>query len=208
MTATVLDSKPVTAPKGVDQDVDQTEVWSWVARAQQGDSEAFGLVYRRYAFTVYKFINARVKHIPTAEDLTGDVFLRAFRRIGQVQWQGRDLAAWLLTIARNVITDHFKSRKNSEVTLPVFEFECPEPGPEGAPEDMVANHLNNLTLVAAVMKLTPPQRAVIEMRFLRQMSTRETADALGKTVGAVKAAQNRAVKVLAEILHAAELVTP
>jgi RNA polymerase sigma-70 factor, ECF subfamily len=182
------------------QPADQVEIWSYVARAQRGDGEAFGLIYARYSFTIFKFINARVKHIPTAEDLTSDTFLRAFRRIGHVQWQGRDLAAWLLTIARNVVTDHFKSRRRSEVTLPVFEFECPEPGPEGAPDSMVANHLINIALITAVTKLTPPQRRCIELRFLGELSTAETAQAMGKTKGAVKALQCRAVRALGELL--------
>jgi RNA polymerase sigma-70 factor (ECF subfamily) len=179
---------------------DQVEIWSYVARAQQGDKEAFGLIYTRYSFTIFKFINARVKHIPTAEDLTSDTFLRALRRIGHVQWQGRDLAAWLLVIARNVVTDYFKSRRRSEVMLPVFEFELVEPGPEGRPEATVTNHLTNLTLLGAVMKLTPPQRAVIEMRFLREMTTAETATAMKKTTGAIKALQCRAVRALGQLL--------
>lgn len=179
---------------------DQVEVWGYVARAQRGDGEAFGFIYARYAYTIFKFINARVKHVPTAEDLTSDTFLRAFRRIGHVQWQGRDLAAWLLTIARNVVTDHFKSRRRSEVTLPVFEFECPEQGPEGAPDSMVANHLINIALITAVTKLTPPQRRCIELRFLGELSTAETAKVMGKTKGAVKALQCRAVRALGELL--------
>lgn len=211
MTAPVIDQSALAAvhvsslPAASEMPVpvmpsDQVGMWAEVARAQAGDGEAFGRIYAHYAHTIYKFINARVKHIPTAEDLTSDTFLRAFRRIGYVQWQGRDLAAWLLTIARNVVTDFFKSRRRSEVVLPVFEFECPEPGPEGAPDTMVANHLVNIALITAVTKLTPPQRRVIELRFLGEMSTAETAKAMGKKPGAIKALQCRAIRKLGEML--------
>ena len=93
------------------------EVWALVERAQAGESEAFGLIYDRYVDTVFRFVYFRVGNRQLAEDLTSDTFLRALKRIGSFTWQGRDLGAWLVTIARNLVADHFKSgRYRLEVT--------------------------------------------------------------------------------------------
>ena len=80
-----------------------------VARSQAGEPEAFGLLYDRYVDLVYRYIYYRVGSPTLAEDLVSETFLRALRRIDSFTWQGRDFAAWLVTIARNLIADHFKS---------------------------------------------------------------------------------------------------
>jgi RNA polymerase sigma-70 factor (ECF subfamily) len=88
-----------------------------VERAQAGEAEAFGLLYDRYFDTVFRFVYFRVGNRQLAEDLTSDTFLRALKRIGSFTWQGRDLGAWLVTIARNLVADHFKSgRYRLEIT--------------------------------------------------------------------------------------------
>ncbi len=183
---------------------DQAATWADVARTQAGDGAAFGRIYAQYAHAVFKFINARVKHTPTAEDLTSDVFLRAFRRIGMVTWQGRDLAAWLLTIARNVVTDFFKSRKRSEVLLGDVSYVSDADFDRTAldtrpvqPDAPVLARLDHDVLLAAIAALTPPQREVIRYRFLEQLSTAETCARMGKNTGAIKALQCRAMKNLA-----------
>src|SRR5206468_11851041 len=85
------------------------EVWALVERAQAGEAEAFGLIYDRYFDTVFRFVYFRVGNRQLAEDLTADTFLRALKRIGSFTWQGPDLGVWLVTIARNLVADHFKS---------------------------------------------------------------------------------------------------
>ena len=88
-----------------------------VEAAQGGETEAFGRLYDHYSDTVYRYIYYRVGCKATAEDLTSETFLRALRRIGTFTWQGRDFGAWLVTIARNLVADHFKSsRFRLEVT--------------------------------------------------------------------------------------------
>ena len=92
-------------------------IMALVERAQDGDGEAFGQLYDHYADTVYRYIYYRVGGKATAEDLTSETFLRALRRIGTFTYQGRDFGAWLVTIARNLVADHFKSsRFRLEVT--------------------------------------------------------------------------------------------
>jgi RNA polymerase sigma-70 factor (ECF subfamily) len=178
------------------------EVWALVERAQKGESEAFGLIYDRYFDTVFRFIYFRVGNRPLAEDLTSDTFLRALKRIGSFTWQGRDLGAWLVTIARNLVADHFKSgRYRLEVTTgDVLDADQAERGPEGTPELAVIDHITNVDLLTAVKKLNPEQQECIVLRFLHGFSVAETAQTMGKNEGAIKALQYRAVRALHRLL--------
>ncbi len=191
-----------TYPSRPDPGDAAAEVWALVERAQQGDGEAFGLIYDRYMDTVFRFIFFRVGNRPLAEDLTADTFLRALKRIGSFTWQGRDLGAWLVTIARNLVADHFKSgRYRLEVsTGDVLDADQAERGPEGSPEAAVVDHITNVTLLAAVKQLNPEQRECIVLRFLNGFSVAETAQAMGKNEGAIKALQYRAVRALNRLL--------
>lgn len=179
-----------------------TEVWALVERAQAGEAEAFGQIYDRYVDTVFRFIYFRVGNRQLAEDLTSDTFLRALKRIGSFTWQGRDLGAWLVTIARNLVADHFKSgRYRLEVTTgDVLDADREDRGPEGSPEAAVVNHITNVALLSAVKQLNPEQQECIVLRFLQGFSVAETAQAMGKNEGAIKALQYRAVRALARLL--------
>jgi RNA polymerase sigma-70 factor (ECF subfamily) len=178
------------------------EVWALVERAQGGDADAFGLIYDRYLDTVFRFIYFRVGNRPLAEDLTADTFLRALKRIGSFTWQGRDLGAWLVTIARNLVADHFKSgRYRLEVTTgDVLDADREDRGPEGSPELAVVDHITNVALLTAVRQLNPEQQECIVLRFLQGFSVAETAQAMGKNEGAIKALQYRAVRALHRLL--------
>lgn len=178
------------------------EVWALVERAQAGETEAFGLIYDRYVDTVFRFVYFRVGNRQLAEDLTSDTFLRALKRIGSFTWQGRDLGAWLVTIARNLVADHFKSgRYRLEVTTgDVMDAEREDRGPEGSPEAAVVDHITNVALLTAVKQLNPEQQECIVLRFLQGFSVAETARAMGKNEGAIKALQYRAVRALARLL--------
>lgn len=177
-------------------------VWVLVERAQAGDAEAFGQIYDRYLDTVFRFIYFRVGNRQLAEDLASDTFLRALKRIGSFTWQGRDPGAWLVTIARNLVADHFKSgRYRLEVTTgDVLDADREDRGPEGSPESAVVDHITNVALLTAVKQLNPEQQECIVLRFLHGFSVAETAQAMGKNEGAIKALQYRAVRALARLL--------
>ena len=135
-----------------------------------------------------------------AEDLVSETFLRALRRIDSFTWQGRDFAAWLVTIARNLIADHFKSgRYRLEITTEDILESGPAQTTDG-PESLVLDSLTNATLLSAVKKLNPEQQECIVLRFLQGLSVNETALAMGKNDGAIKALQYRAVRALARLL--------
>jgi RNA polymerase sigma-70 factor (ECF subfamily) len=197
---------PPTSPAGFPSRPDPsdpaTEVWALIERAQAGEAEAFGLIYDRYVDTVFRFVYFRVGNRQLAEDLTSDTFLRALKRIGSFTWQGRDLGAWLVTIARNLVADHFKSgRYRLEVTTgDVLDADREDRGPEGSPEAAVVEHITNVALLSAVKQLNPEQQECIVLRFLQGFSVAETARAMGKNEGAIKALQYRAVRALARLL--------
>jgi RNA polymerase sigma-70 factor (ECF subfamily) len=173
-----------------------------VTRAQAGDAKAFGEIYDRYCDTVFRYIYFRVSTRTLAEDLAQETFLRALRRIGSFTWQGRDLGAWLVTIARNLVADHFKSgRCRLEVpTAEVLDADQVDHHDESHPEKLVLDHLTNTTLLTAVKRLNPEQQACIVFRFLQGFSVSETAQAMRKNEGAIKALQYRAVRSLARLL--------
>ncbi|MFI9641758.1 ECF subfamily RNA polymerase sigma factor, BldN family [Micromonospora sp. NPDC051925] len=195
-------TSPTGFPSRPDPSDPATEVWALVERAQGGEAEAFGLIYDRYVDTVFRFVYFRVGNRQLAEDLTSDTFLRALKRIGSFTWQGRDLGAWLVTIARNLVADHFKSgRYRLEVTTgDVLDADREDRGPEGSPEAAVVEHITNVALLTAVTRLNPEQQECIVLRFLQGLSVAETARAMGKNEGAIKALQYRAVRALARLL--------
>jgi RNA polymerase sigma-70 factor (ECF subfamily) len=178
------------------------EMRALVERAQGGEAEAFGLIYDRYIDAVFRFIYFRVGHRQLAEDLTSDTFLRALTGLGRFTWQGRDLGAWLVTIARNLVADHFKSgRYRLEVTTgDLLDEDSIDNNPEGSPEAVVVHHIANVALLTAVKQLNPEQQECIVLRFLRGLSVAETARAMSKKEGAIKALQYRAVRALHRLL--------
>ncbi|WP_231492269.1 ECF subfamily RNA polymerase sigma factor, BldN family [Glycomyces sp. NRRL B-16210] len=187
------------------QDGDQAdgdEVAELVARAQDGDPRAFGEIYDRYNDTVYRYIYFRVNNAQLAEDLASETFLRALRRISSFSWQGRAFGAWLVTIARNLVVDHFKSgRYRLEIVKPdVLGGDAPDSDPATSPETAALEKLSNATLLTAVKKLNPDQQECIVLRFLQGFTVAETARTMGKNEGAVKALQYRAVRTLARLL--------
>lgn len=188
-------------PPAIEAD-DPSGIWAHVQRAQQGDTAAFGPIYDRYVDTVFRFIYFRVGNRPLAEDLTSETFLRAFKRIGSFSWQGRDFGAWLTTIARNLVADHFKSgRYRLEITTgDVLDADREDRGPEGSPETAVVDHLTNVALLKAVRQLNPEQQECIVLRYLQGFSVTETAQAMVMTEGAVKSLAYRAVRTLARTL--------
>ncbi|MBW1597529.1 ECF subfamily RNA polymerase sigma factor, BldN family [Streptomyces sp. JJ38] len=179
-------------------DGDSRRMMDLVERAQGGEADAFGMLYDQYADTVYRYIYYRVGSRATAEDLTSETFLRALRRIGTFTWQGRDFGAWLVTIARNLVADHFKS---SRFRLEVTTGEMLDANEvERSPEESVLERLSNDTLLDAVRRLNPQQQECVTLRFLHGLSVAETARIMGKNEGAIKTLQYRAVRTLARLL--------
>jgi RNA polymerase sigma-70 factor, ECF subfamily len=190
--------KPPEPPSTDEQTAEQTDVWPIVAAAQNGDTAAFAQLYDRYVDLVFRYIYFRVGDRMTAEDFTSETFLRALRRIGSLANIGRDPGAWFVTIARNIVLDHVKSsRYRLEITTDeLSDIERSLDGPENA----VVDQLTNEQLLGCVKQLGHEQQECIALRFLHGLSVAETAAAMGKNEGAIKALQHRAVRRLATLV--------
>jgi RNA polymerase sigma-70 factor (TIGR02952 family) len=174
------------------------DVWELVRRAQQGDAEAFGQLYDHYVPMVFRYLYHRVGDRALAEDLTSEAFVRALRRIDSLSYQGRDVGAWLVTIARNLVLDHVKSSRY-RLEVPTADMRDADHATDG-PEDAVVQQLTNEQLLSCVRQLGGEQQECISLRFLQGLSVSETAAVMGKKDGAIKALQHRAVRRLARLL--------
>ncbi|HEY2205377.1 MAG TPA: sigma-70 family RNA polymerase sigma factor [Pseudonocardia sp.] len=172
--------------------------WDLVRATQAGDQQAFGQLYDRYHEMVFRYVLFRVSDRQLAEDLTAETFLRALRRIASVSYQGRDIGAWFVTIARNLVLDHVKS---SRYRLEQSTSEIADLSPStSGPEQQVLDGATHEELLRCVAKLNSDQKECIALRFLQGLSVAETARLMGRNEGAVKALQHRAVRRLAQLL--------
>lgn len=202
MTLTVHPRQPA------DEEAAARESFELVERFRNGDqTAAFTEIYRRFHRQVYVFVLHRVGTRELAEDLTQDVFVRALRRVHTVQWQGKSLAAYLITIARNLCMDYYKSGFYRLETLTVdgelLGADSDRVSQEPQPEEAALGYLAGRDMLSALLELTEDQQDVLIMRFLRGLSVSETAAAMGKNEGAVKAVQYRASRALFKAMAAA-----
>lgn len=174
-------------------------MWSLVQRAQGGDSDAFAQIYDRYVDVVYRYVYYRIGDRSQAEDFTSETFVRALRRLDSFTYRGRDLGAWLITIARNIVFDHVKSSRYrlEVVTEEIDDASHVQQGPEHA----VLEKLESVRLLRSVKRLGSEQQECIVLRFFQELSVAETAQIMGKNDGAIKALQHRAVRRLATLLR-------
>jgi RNA polymerase sigma-70 factor (ECF subfamily) len=172
--------------------------WDLVRATQAGDQQAFGQLYDRYHEMVFRYVLFRVGDRQLAEDLTAETFLRALRRIQSVSYQGRDIGAWFVTIARNLVLDHVKSSRYrlEQTTSEIADL---SPATSG-PEQQVLDGATHEELLRCVAKLNADQKECITLRFLQGLSVAETARLMERNEGAVKALQHRAVRRLAQLL--------
>ncbi|SNQ50060.1 putative RNA polymerase ECF-subfamily sigma factor [Frankia canadensis] len=177
-----------------------------VARARQGDADAFGLLYDHYAGLVFRYAQYRLDDPAAAEDVVSETFLRAFRTIGAFRWQGRDIGAWFITIARNLMVDQARSARR-RFEIPTADILAAADGATThavpSPEESILTGLTHRALLDAMHRLRPEQRECVALRFLEGLSVRETALAMERNEGAVRALQLRALRSLARILPAA-----
>jgi RNA polymerase sigma-70 factor (ECF subfamily) len=169
-------------------------------RAREYDQAAIAAIYDRYSLRIYNYIYHRLGNAHLAEDLTATVFLRMLEAIRSSRaWQS-SFSGWLYRIAHNLVVDYFRAGHQEE--LPLEEWPAP---PREHPSDIAERSIARQRLRAAISQLTGEQNVVITLKFLEGMSNAEVARAIGKSEGAVKSLQFRALAALRRMIGGEEL---
>ncbi len=167
-----------------------------VARAKQGESAAFSEIYSRYASLILRYLYVRLREQETAQDLTQEVFMRVLKSIGGFEYRGeKSFLGWLYTIASNILIG--QARRRRAIATPLDEtLELVDPSSQEA----VSTVDDRLTLQDAMRQLTDDQQQVLTLRYFSDMTNQEIANVTGRTEGAVKALQHRALQSLQQIM--------
>jgi RNA polymerase sigma-70 factor (ECF subfamily) len=173
---------------------------SLVRQARQGDANAFGLLYDAYVDRLYRFIYYRVSDVPLAEDLTSKVFLKAWENLPNYRYQGLSFGAWLFSIARNTVIDHYRTARQE----PSLESVGPVTDESIDLERSLNESLQSDALAEALRQLTDEQREVLVLKFIIGYTTEEIARLMKKRPGAVRALQMRGLQALERILGGSE----
>ena len=181
------------ADKGVPGDIQEGMDERVFVEAAQSDPAKFEPLYEKHFERVYAFVASRMRNRAIAEDLTSEVFHKALANLPRYEWRGVPFAAWLLRIAVNAIVDH---SKRSAREFPVLD----DPPDPAADPDLRAFEMRAIEhraeLFRLVRQLPEVQKQVVYERFVEQRSIREIAGRLGKTAGAIKQLQLRAIRNL------------
>ena len=169
-----------------------------ITEAKGGEAEAFGRLYDYYLPMIYRFILLKVGHREEAEDLTHQVFLKAWQNMSNYSEKGFPFSSWLYRIAKNSIIDHYRRAKPSTNIDDLVNIEelisRPDIGKIDEKEELAK-------IMKSIGKLKETEKDVIIMRFVEDLSVKEVSDALNKSEGAVKVIQHRAIKKLQELLQ-------
>jgi RNA polymerase sigma-70 factor (ECF subfamily) len=174
--------------------------------AAQSDPARFAEVYENYFALVYAYAARRVRHRDEAEDLTGEVFRKALASLPRFKWRGAPFAAWLFRIASNMIADRSKrvaKERNTEPSLTVglvprdgSGLASGSPSADARQQTDLEDGERRALLFRLVDELAEDQGRVLVMRFAEEKSIREIATVLGRSEGAVKQLQFRALENL------------
>jgi len=164
-----------------------------VEQAQAGDRSALERLYLIHFDRIYGYLHMSVGNRHDAEDLTTQTFLKMLESIGKFRWRSAPFSAWLFRIAHNLAMDHFRARRRWQP-----EEEVPEPpGSEEPSAEMEAmQSIGRQSMMELIEGLSPEQRQVLTLKFVFNFPNAEVATILGKTEGAIKSLQHRALASL------------
>lgn len=185
--------------------LDPGDVRALIDAAKAGNDEAFSALYTAYQPGIGRYIarrlRGRVSDWTRVEDLKQETFRRAFAAIGRYEHRGTDFGAWVVTIARNAVADYFKSSAYRTADWDTNIIHATAERVDGDPwinPEWRALHCDAAAVLkGALGRINEVQRECIELRFIRGLSVVETAAAMGRNVGAIKALQYRATLALA-----------
>ena len=166
------------------------EVHALVERAKAGEREAFEELYLLHFDRIYGYLQMRVGNKHDAEDLTNQTFVKMIESIERFEWRKVPLSAWLFRIAHNLAIDHFRAHRRWQP-----EEEPPEPhGSEvRSAEEQALHAIGQESMLEMIESLSEDQRQVLTLKFVFDFSNAEVGAILGKSEGAIKSLQHRAL---------------
>lgn len=171
-----------------------------VTAAQAGNHDAFAQLWKLYRTDIQAFVYRRIRDRHTAEDITSETFLRAWRGLPTFTWQGKGFRGWLITIAAHLVADHYNGahERNSRPfdLRDDDEWQIPTRDRRTQPEHVVDQVAVAAALDAAIRTLTDTQREALAWRFGAGLRIAETAAVMGRGQRAVQSAQHKAVVAL------------
>ena len=169
-----------------------------VDRAREGDQQALADLYDWFMPRVYRYVVARVGNTHEAEDLTEEVFLKLLGAIGDFRWKDVPFSSWVFRIAHNCVATHF--RRSAQRGGPTAEIPLDLADGRHDVAHAIEERITLEEVRAAAALLPDAQREVIALRFAVGLSIADTAKALGKREGNIKALQHKAVGKLQKML--------
>ncbi len=177
-----------------------------LARAIQGDREAFGELYRRYVQRIYNYIYYRVGNPHDAEDLTARVFYRVLRNIHRYEDRGLPFSAYLYRIAHNVVANwHRDNQRRAEIPLDAL-WALQDDSP--APEVTLLRNEEYERLMTVIRRLPPDRQQLLILKFVERLSNAEIGQIMGRTEGAIKSLYHRTLLALRRELERLEREEP
>jgi RNA polymerase sigma-70 factor, ECF subfamily len=164
-----------------------------VGLAQHGDREALEALYLLHFDRIYSYLHLSVGNRHDAEDLTTQTFLKMLEAIGRFRWRSAPFSAWLFRIAHNLAMDHFRAGKRWQ---PEEEVPEPEDTHESSAEEEALHSIGRKSMLRLIEDLSHEQQQVLTLKFVFNFSNGEAATILGKSEGAVKSLQHRALASL------------
>lgn len=168
-----------------------------IKKAQHGDIEAFGDLYENHAPVVFRYLFSHLDSRMDAEDLTGEVFLKAWQSLPKYIERGVPFLAFLFRIARNVLVDHYRQNNRVESTDPDEMDGYKEEG-TSEPGEVVGSRMEHQRIIKVLGRLRPDYQSVLMLRFISELSPEETAKVMNRSVGAIRVLQHRALAALRE----------
>lgn len=161
------------------------------------DPEAFGILYQRYVDQLYNFIYYRTNNQQDAEDLTAKVFHKALKHISSYKHKGRPFSAWLNTIARNLVINWYRDKKN---TTPIYNSQL-KGGKNNDPYHNTLKKERTTLLIDTINNLSVVEQQLLSLKFSQRKSNAEIGRILnGRTEGAIKALYHRTLNKLRKLL--------
>lgn len=173
---------------------DQSDIERLVERAAGGNFDAFGELYSIYLDRIYRYVFYQVKDKMTAEDITEDAFVKAWKAIGTCKGKGKTFSSWLYRIAHNHMIDNLRSLQKCTSIEKENVVDISDPKLE------VEAGLEHQELLELITCLPQNQRQVIILKFIEGLDNREIGQVMSKSEGAIRVLQMRALATLRQRL--------